>query len=76
MTFTRRMICALTLLTLALLSSVTQAQSGALADYNQAIQINPRLGDVWFNRGTYWKTQGAGSGLSPTSPRPSGGSRI
>ncbi len=28
---------------------------GALADYNQAIALDPRFADAWFNRATYWK---------------------
>ena len=31
---------------------------GALADYNQAIKLNPHFAEVWFNRGSYWKMKG------------------
>ncbi len=29
----------------------------ALADYNQALKLNPRLDKIWFNRGTLWKAK-------------------
>ena len=31
---------------------------GALADYNQAIKLDPRFADAWFNRATSWKAKG------------------
>jgi tetratricopeptide (TPR) repeat protein len=27
---------------------------GAIADYNQAISLNPKLAEVWFNRAAAW----------------------
>ena len=30
-------------------------KNGALADYNQAIRLNPRFADVWFNRAARWQ---------------------
>jgi tetratricopeptide (TPR) repeat protein len=29
-----------------------------MADYNQAIRINPRVAEVWFNRAECWKAKG------------------
>ncbi|MGH9842537.1 MAG: tetratricopeptide repeat protein [Blastocatellia bacterium] len=31
---------------------------GALADYNQAIKLDPRCAAAWFNRGMLWKAKG------------------